>query len=250
LSRERIIQKRLFALGILVFVASGCAKHYISHPFKPDTSSAREINIIALAPVEVPSDLLKSAQVPLELGSMISEKLVQAGFQVVGPEVFKEKMTAVIREKGGAYDPITGKRDEAKFRELKKACLSNIQATTGAKAALWAKVVPVPAPFSGCRARWDGTTEYVSTTFLGIFCPTSSMFGNTSALSLVVTMEDIDGNILYFNGGGIQLLKRFVESFPFGGKFQNVADDQLLADTARKSAAVELALGPLLSPDK
>jgi hypothetical protein len=233
-------------LRIVVLVAlsmTGCAGPYYSHSFKTDVKNAKAIDVFVLAPTEVPSELPQADQAKLVFDTAISEKLTQAGFQLVGQEVFAEKMAAVTREKGGAYDATTGKRDEKKFQELQKASLKQIQTTTGAKALLRAKVTSVPARFSGCKASWDGTTQDVSTTFLGIFCSSAQAHGKVTALSLIVTLEDIDGNVLYFNGGGIQLLAKI----SFGLDFQDVPKEELLTDKTRNRAAVDQALGPLLA---
>ncbi len=235
----------LLVLG-LAGLAAGCARPYYSHSFKTDGANAlRALKVLAIAPVEVPSDLPKADQARQFFDSAISERLRLAGFQVVGQEAYTQIMTALTREKGGAFDVVTGKKDEKKFHELKKYSLMQLQATTGANALLRAKVVPVSARFSGCQASWDGTTQDVARAHLGIFCPTANMFGKVAAFSLVVTLEDIDSNILYFNGGGIQLLTQFIESFP-GGNFQEVPKEQLLGDETRNRAAVDIVLGPLV----
>ena len=235
----------LCILGVVTLVTSGCGSYY-THSFKTDVANAGALKILSLAPIEVPSELPQADKAKLFFHAAISEKLTSAGFQVIGQEVFAQKMADVIREKGGAYDPVTGKRDEKKFWELQQACLKKVQAATGAKALLRVRVIPVTVPFSGCSTKWDGATQNVSTTFLGIFCSSAGMYGKIGALSLLITLEDIDGKVLYFNGGGIQLGALHVNRFPFGA-FQSVPADQLLGDEMRNRTAVDLSLGPLLS---
>lgn len=232
-------------LGFATLATSGCGTYY-THAYKTDIANGSELKVIAFAPVELPLELPQGEKAKVFFHAAISEKLSSAGFQVVGPDVFADKMAALARKKGGAYDPVTGKRDEKKFQELQKACMKDVQATTGAKVLLRAKVEPVSAPFGGCRgARWDGVTQDVSWVFLGIFCGTSNMHGRVPALSLLVSLEDFDGNLLYFNGGGIELTSRVVTTF-LGGGFERVPLGQLLVDEMRNRNAVNVSLDPLV----
>ncbi|RJR15260.1 MAG: hypothetical protein C4581_12470 [Nitrospiraceae bacterium] len=174
------------AVMLVVIGTLGCAGPYYSHSFKTDWPDAyRASNVLALAPVEVPSDLPKADQAEQFFAFAISEKLRMGGFQVVGPDVYEQTMFEITRERGGSYDVITGKKDEKKFQELQRACLKQLETTTGAKALLQAKVVVVSAPFSGCQASWDGATQSIAHAYLGIFCPIGNMFGKIAAFSLV-----------------------------------------------------------------
>lgn len=245
---ETTISRRvlLFVLITAAFSLGGCGP-YLSHRFQTDPTRVAAAKVIALTPVNVPSVFLESEQKKHFFQHAITTKLRQAGYGVVTPEVYADMMSELIREKGDIYDSITGKQDKKKYEELLKACMSAVERATGAKAFLWAKVAHVSVPFAGCNASWDGVTEHVSDTFLGVFCSTSNRSGRTRALSLLLHVVDADGNILYFNGGGIQLLDRYIGGLPFAMVFKEVGKEHLLADNTLNQTAVDIALAPLLN---
>ncbi|HUK99943.1 MAG TPA: hypothetical protein VLX29_03730 [Nitrospirota bacterium] len=246
--RERIKDNKLIIwlcmLMISTLITSGCAKYY-SYAYKTDIANAGDLKIIALAPIELSLELPQGDKVRAFFDTTVSEKLSSAGFQVIGSAVFSDKMAALVRERGGVYDSVTGKRDEEKFQDLQKTCKKDLLTTTGANALLRTKVVVVSAFFWGCHgAKWDGVQQDVSTTFL-IFCANSNMHGRVPAFSLLITLEDSDGKILYFNGGGIELASRYVSNILMG-RFEQVPIEELLIDEIRNRHAVELSLAPLL----
>jgi len=229
---------------LLTLSMTGCERPYYSHSFKTDMNNTKALQVVVLTPTDVPSELPQAEIAKQVFDTAISEKLTQAGFQVVTQDVYAEKLADVTREKGGAFDTITGALDENKFQELQRAALEQIQPVTDARSLLRAKVKVVTAKFAGCDASWDGTTQELSTTIL-IFCSSADMFGTVDALSLLVTLEDMDGNVFYFNGGGIQLFVKHSYGASRDG-FYDVSKEELLADQTRNRAAVDHALAPLL----
>jgi hypothetical protein len=142
---------------------------------------------------------------------------------------------------GGFFDPITGKRDEAKFKTAREHLLREVNAMTKADAILHPSIQLVKAGFGNNEARWHGTSESLITGgFWGAFLAGTNN-GTSSALSLYVTLEDINGVELYINAGGIQLAAKLS-----GRTFVAVPRNELFADEKRNQAAVNVALNPLI----
>ena len=68
-----------------------------------------------------------------------------------------------------------------------------------------------------------------------------NMSGSIRSLSLVVSIENINGGDAYVNMGGIQLAAKLS-----GGQFVPVPRDQLFASEERIAGAVNYALAPLV----
>jgi hypothetical protein len=99
----------------------------------------------------------------------------------------------------------------------------------------------VKASFNGGHARWHGTAELVIPEgFLSTFFMGDSQ-GTTSALSLFITIEDMNGVDLYAQAGGIQLLAKLTS----GRQFVSIPQNQLLTNADRNKAAVDIALSAL-----
>ena len=138
-------------------------------------------------------------------------------------------------------DPVTGKRDETKFKTVREHALRELSTKFKADAVLYPNIRAGTARFAGGQANWDGASESLSPTegFMGMLM-VGQFQGTTGALSLIVTIENIHGVDAYVNGGGIQLISKLS-----GGKFVPVPRSQLFADEKRIAAAVNIALGPL-----
>ena len=146
---------------------------------------------------------------------------------------------------GGYFNPVTGKRDETKFKTVREYTLREISTKFNADAILYAAIVPVRAQWSGRTASWDGVEEPIKST--GAQIVEAFLFGTTSrgtvgALSLAVIVEDRNGVDMYINSGGIQVLAKIS-----GGEFIPVPRHELFANEERNVAAVNIALGPLVT---
>lgn len=194
------------ALQAIVIVACACGsaqKPY--NPFKvPRESFYPALKTVALAPVRLPAD-------------------------------------AKIKESGGVFDPTTGKADEAKVKTLNAAIGRELKARFNADALLIPSIRVVNAALSHDKARWDGVSEGAGKGFWKAFVGTHS--GSIRALSLVVALTDGDGQVLYTNGGGIQVLGNVT----VGGGFERRPRSELFADGERNENAIHIALDPLLA---
>ena len=235
-------QSLLAAALATTLIVAGCATTPPYNPFKiAQEEFYGKIKTIALAPVGVPTDLEDPDPVKAKFEPLIEAKLREAGFSVVPSRESAGIFESMNKQLGGIFDPVTGKRDDTKFKTVREHALRELSTKFKADAVLYPNIRVGTASFAGGRANWDGTSESLSPTegFMGMLM-VGQFHGTTRALSLIVTIENIHGVDAYVNGGGIQLVSKLS-----GGKFVLVPRNQLFADEKRIAAAVNIALGPL-----
>jgi hypothetical protein len=232
--------------AIALLAIAGCvstAPRY--NPFKvAETEIRQKVKRIALFPVSLPTDLDDPDPVKAKFEALISAKLKEGGFVPVPSQELDAIWKRMKEQLGGFFDPITGKRDEAKFKTAREHALREIQAKTKADAVLHPSIQFIKVNFYPNfymnEASWHGTSESMLTGgFWGFFG--SQLSGTTTALSLYVTVEDINGVDMYANAGGIQLAYKLS-----GQSFVAVPRQQLFADEQRNQGAVNVALNPLI----
>lgn len=234
----------LLATLAVALIGAGCATTPPYNPFKISQDEFHgKIKTIALTPVAVPRDLENPERVRAKFESLIEAKLREAGFSIVPARESGEIFERMTKQLGGFFDPVTGKRDEAKFKTAVEHTLRELGTRFNADALLYPSIVVVRAPFSVNRANWDGAQEPMITP--GSYG--SALIGTVAALSLVVTIQDRTGAAVYINGGGIQVLTKIHKGGFFQPeKFIPVPPIELFAYEERNVAAVNIALAPLV----
>jgi len=240
---EIMLRQSLLAAALATtLIVGGCATTPPYNPFKVTQEEFYgKIKTIALAPVGVPRDLENPDPVKAKFEPLIEAKLREAGFSVVPSRESAGIFESMNKQLGGIFDPVTGKRDDTKFKTVREHALRELSTKFKADAVLYPNIRAGTARFAGGQANWDGASESLSPTegFMGMLM-VGQFQGTTGALSLIVTIENIHGVDAYVNGGGIQLISKLS-----GGKFVPVPRSQLFADEKRIAAAVNIALGPL-----
>lgn len=217
------------------------------NPFKvPEQGFRDKFNTVAIAPVTVPGDLTEADPVKAKFASFIETKLREAGFTVVSSKETLDMFQNMSKQLGGIFDPVTGKRDEAKFKAAREHTLRELGTKFKAAAVVYPTIFAGPARFGGGTAHWNGASESIAMAqgFLASL-QVNTLSGTTRALSLGISFEDINGTDLYFNAGGIQLVAKYS-----GGQLAAVPRDQLFLDDGRNAAAVNRALEPLVNSVK
>jgi len=213
------------------------------NPFKvPEQGFRDRFKTVAMAPVAVPGDLAEPDPVKAKFASLVEAKLREAGFTVVSSKETLDLFQNMSKQLGGIFDPVTGKRDEAKFKAAREHTLRELGTKFKAEAVVYSTIFAGPARFGGGTAHWNGASESITMAqgFLASF-QVNNLSGTTRALSLGVSIEDINGTDLYANAGGIQLAAKYS-----GGQFNAVPRDQLFLDEGRNAASVTVALEPLV----
>lgn len=248
--REAVMmrQRLLMAISVVALIGAGCAKPYNPFVISRDQIYSK-VETIAVAPVAVPEDLEVPEPVKAKFASTIEAKLREAGFLVVPSGEYAKIWEGIAEQVGAFFDPVTGKRDESKFKALRKNCLRELLTKYNANAVVYPEIRAVTANFSSYTAWWHGTRESVKVPNEGILAALTrgNYYGTLAALSLVVTIKDMDEVEMYVNPGGIQVLARVSSR----GKFVPVPPNELLVNEERNGAAVDIAMEPLITkPEK
>jgi hypothetical protein len=253
--REAQIMKRHVPLGLnTLFVAlaaafalalTGCAsatvRQFTDKPFVIDNDDFyRTVKVIALEPMMLP-DLKQAERVSNEFEWYVSEKLRQAGFTMIPSGSYRALWYSFSKQAGDLYDPLTGRRNDAKIQEIQKRAKEELVSQYQADAILRMSVITTTADFYNCVASWHGTEQGIGCNVFG-----TGLSGKISAISLLIQIERVDGTVLFKNAGGIQPIARAVTGF-MKAEFKPVEADSLFLDTRKNRAAVSIALEPLVS---
>ena len=239
----------LTATLVIVLLGAGCATTPPYNPFKiaQDEFYGR-IKTIAMAPVVVPGDLEDPEPAKAKFESLIEAKLREVGFSVVPSRESSEIFEKMNKQLGGIFDPVTGERDETKLKTVREHALRELSTKFKADAVLHPSIRVVKAQFAGGVAKWDGTSESMTTGgFMAVILSQPARYqGTVGALSLVAVIEDIHGVDVYVNVGGIQLLSKLSGGFLASTELVPVPRNELFATEERNVAAVNITLGSLV----
>lgn len=236
---------RVVACVLPLFVAACASTPPRYDPFRvPRDTFYGSLKTVALAPVDVPGTGKDTEAVRIRYARLIQERLEGASLKVIGPDLVGPIMSAEAAKVGGLYDPVTGRMDDSKRKAFVLACGAELFARYGVDALLRADVRVVKASVNADKAHWDGLTENVKISTFWNALTTYS--GTVPALSLVVRLSRPSGELLYAQGGAIQLLARV--SGEFSGGVVRVPESEILTDLERIHDSVDRALDPLLGP--
>lgn len=237
---------RAWMVGALA-VITACGGHTPYNPFLvPRTQLYANTKTIALAPVCIcTGDKIANPEpVIARYNSYLERELRAGGFHVVPAKESDAIWERISDSVGGFFNATTGARDSAKVHFARARAMRELHDRFGADGWLHPQIVVVGADFKGGTAKWDGVEESYQSFGKKLLAALfgASTYGTSSALSLYVELEDMQGKDEYANRGGIQLLSK-----PGGDKFYPVPRALLFVDLARDSAAVHIALAPLLT---
>lgn len=241
------MRPKLFLLVILMafLFAAGCATTTPYNPFKVSQEEFyNKTKTIALIPVDLPKGLADPESVRGKFEALLEEKLHEGGFLTVPSKEYAEIWKRMTEQIGGYFDPVSGKRDESKFKTVWEHTYRELNTKFNINALLQPNIQVFKINWSGTTVRWHGTSESIISTgqFLLDSVVGISRYGTVPALSLTVCIQDIHGVTEYLNSGGIQLLSKLS-----GAKFEQVPQHELFANEERNRDAVKIALEPLIN---
>ncbi len=222
-----------------------CDKH--QKPFRVPSADLRAaVHTIALTPVWLQAEVHDSIRRrTLALDSLLAATLEAGGFSLV-PATVAESLWSAIRDSSGAlYDAATGRPDSARMEAARERFRTTLHGEFQADGILFSSVVGVAARFDDGSAQWDGAKQPLANfgkRFVQALLKGGTYEGKTAALSLRTALVGVDGRLLYDNRGGLQIV-----SIPRAGKFIDVPESELLADTARVRGAVHIAVCHLVT---
>jgi hypothetical protein len=216
---------------------------------------------VALSPVgaydfNVPEDVLK------RLSDQVRAELEPLGWVVVDSPKAREVLLTKMME-SQAFDPLTGKRDEARVTETRKSVFKNLGTDTPPDAIVWLNVVKTSALQKGGDVDWDGVEQNAFTRgpvirkfWSGSAVPGAGT-GGIAVSSLNVYISDAADTPLYQGRGGIEVLQsiKVTPRYTYGATAfdsENIdlAPSELFKDQSREKPAVHAALRDLvLTPE-
>ena len=188
------------------------------------------------APVLPQEGIVVPHEVATRYLGTLRARLEQAGWWVLPAEAFEGTLREIVLERGGIYDPITGKGDEKKLAAAVEETRRQLAGRYGVGVFVIAGFYQRPAQIIGETASWDGVSEQVAD-IPGWQKLLVSTRGTTKALSFGLVVEDADGAALHAGLGGIGLTERLERD-----RFVRVPPEELFADPARDRRAVDRAL--------
>jgi hypothetical protein len=126
------------AVVLLIAMGRGHADEHESYdPHQiPKEQFAQQIRTIALRPTFLPRDLQQPDAIAARIESIISELLRTKGYAVVASAEHERVWQLLSQRAGGAYDPITGQRDEEKYEDIRTHTARELERTHEANAVL------------------------------------------------------------------------------------------------------------------
>jgi hypothetical protein len=250
---------RSYTVWMIGLAVVGCVttSEAINQSFKiPEQEFHKTIHTIALAPLEPPAGLNNADYVKQSFESMIESQLAKGGYTVIPSKRYEEIGAKLIEQSGGFYDIKTGKPNADQARAMHDKTLKELREQFHADAVLYPVFGVFKVSFSGGRAAWHGAQEPIAsgsdevsrslteTVFPGVG---GGYQGTTTALSLGVTIENLQQFELYKKWAGIQLRAK-QEPGGISRKPVELPPAELLQNEARNRAAVESALADLMPP--
>jgi len=242
-----------WALPVVVPVAIACSVNsdqatYSATPDQPTVS----LNTIMLTPVSVPERFEEFTTAMEAFDSLIAVSLEQAGYKLIPAHEYAALWEEILERTVGLFDS-TGERNEAVFESARQELFGQLGGLYQPDALLYPEIWIVDAPFTGGTAQWDGVSQElvgVGTRIVdalgALFSATESNLptGEVEAVSLVVFIENLEGEEIYANSGGIQVLEK-VGTHP--DDREPVPKEEWFTDHSRNRRAVSIALGPILN---
>jgi hypothetical protein len=235
--------RRLIPLLAVLWLVAVSAKKY--DPFAvPRDSVVARVHTIVLRPAQfegVEPSALESVQARFD--SLAATELEGGGFKVVHAPEWNRVQNRMRDSLGAMFDPATGKPDSAKAALLRQLVVADLHGRLDVDAVFTPHFDRRQANFNAGVASWDGVSQTIRKKGLMGFLGGSQSSGRVSAISYVAELVDLERNLLYLDGGGLQCLVKLGD--PSRGNFVDVPTDSLYSDPERNQRAVRVALAAL-----
>lgn len=235
---------RTLALATVLLTMVACVKGVKTDdevdPYQMTRDEFRmRVDVMAVVRATIPDGLPDAAMVTMQIDSLINVELGGSGYTVLWPQDYEAEWAAAVATEGPIHEasgalsaPAVARSMDATFRAVGESFRFD--------AIVIPRVEVVEAAFASGRAQWDGTTQAIKTGSPVEGFLAGSPDGILPALSLIVTVYDRDGTVLYERKGGIEVLSKMT-----GNDFVQVPRDELFTDRKRIQEAVAIAIEPL-----
>jgi hypothetical protein len=194
---------------------------------------------LVLMSVRIPSRIQAHDPAQRFLDSLIQDRLLGAGYQVVPPDSVEPLWQQALDSAGPAFDPVTGQEDTTKGDVARQAMMDQARTRFAADYLVAPFVGVVKVKFKGSKAKWDGVEE--KTGGPGMFSWSHDPYvGTLPGLTLFIPVIDFQDSLRYEGRGGVQLASKIS-----GSDLQAVSMTMLLIDFTLLADATRIALEKL-----
>jgi hypothetical protein len=244
---------RRLSFSLLLLLLTGCMSRSPHDPFSISRATIQNsARMIALAPVADPSGIQVAESLLVQIDALIEEMLLGAGYHCVPRQEYVATWDHIVAQMGGLYESETEEIDELKLEVAREQLRRDLMEIHQSDFVLYPEIWIVDAAHSGGVANWDGASQSLvgfGTRVLNVIEAYLSQDGGflqpglVNALSLGITVENMDGVEIFQNAGGIEVLK---DADRQNGNAEAVLYKTVLADPKRNHEAVRTALLPLV----
>jgi hypothetical protein len=212
-----------------------------------------QVRRVGLMPMDFAAEWPRSAQAAQDFESLAIAQLARAQIQAVPSATYLEIETRLKQEKGGWFDPQTGRIVAARRNQIRTEALAEFISKNQLDAYLLLRADIVSARLSGSKATWHSHVDDArlptgrNALLQGLMDGGEVVQGNLPAVSVAAILNDRSGKSLYGRYGALQLLTVLRQKQDY--EFVPVAEDFVFADPLRNERAMKYALQKLvLSP--
>jgi hypothetical protein len=206
---------------------------------------------LAAGPLTQKFDTDLDRQTQTEFEALVEAKLKEAGFNVIPASEYRAIQDSIENTVGFSDELRDDPNQQRKYDFIAEHVRREYLAANTLDALACPQIVVARASWSqGASAHWHGASEPVAgkkglwETFAAMNC-----YGYMPALSLKLTLCDLDSTPYYTYYGGIQLLEWLNTGINFKGSFLPVPTDQILDDPQEFERSVTIACAPLLNEE-
>jgi len=173
------------------------------------------------------------------VGSSIAARLKRSGIRSLRYTAWTECWARSAKRHGGLFDPRT-KQAAKELHQLRFGeCARELAKRSDIDAVVEPDLQIVDAPMSAGQVRWHGVQRELRS--FGTLSRSDGYYDETvPALSLFVRVFDLNGDLVFENAGGIEVVAEIE------GRGQLEARDDILTDESRVHRALELVFEPLI----
>lgn len=245
---------RALATAILAWIVTACA----TSPVAREAALAAERIPLDRSVVVVPTRAPEWLEVPEDtlaaLDSLIVSRLRSIAQPLIEPEVYTAAWDSILRGYEVLRYASAGPIPPDRIQRARERLIESLKKDHRAAVLIYPELVQSYAEWEGSKANWDGVSQNIDGksdgwglfgSFLAILLGEEpeeepKETGMVSALSLVIYVQNLEGEDIYVHRGGIELLSRYED-----GKFVMI-EQGILDDPRHRSKAVAIALGPLV----
>jgi hypothetical protein len=230
---------RAVVAPLAVLLLAACPKAQQLDPFQINRAEfAQSVRRVAVVSAALPADLSDAERVRDEIDSLLVVQLSAAGYTVAPRRESEPHRARIEAAGGGIFDPVTGRADTLKARDIRLQLARELRDSLGVDAVVQPTVFVTQARLVSGWAHWLGARQQVQSFGSQVLFGGAS--GGVPALGLHVRVVGPNGD-MYANAGGLEVIQRLGIT---GAK--EVLPSTLFRDTERTASAVAIALKPML----